>query len=405
MKWYESILVRLMAVMAMLLSWVNVAHSSPNDSVKVLPDSSNFVTASLLIISPTDDVYSSLGHCAVRMECPSHKLDFCFSSETETGSFNDFINFLIGKTSTAMFAVESDAFLKRYKAEKRGIWQYQLNLTHHEKQDLWRKLDEEVMMGAHRSFTLKNNCVSLSLMLIQSALIKEDFDFGKLPEIFNHDNGDLMRKYLENTPWAEFFLFTIGGSEAEKTYDPDIRFTPKTLGEAIMQTQIVSLEDGTRRPAVVGGRKELSKQETTVSKTSITPMMVFGALFLLVLIITIAEWWLGWKMLAKATDVILFTLQCVLGILLPIIVIMLGLVDVHWNWYLIPLNPLPLIIYVCFRKRKWFGKVYLLYALVLVAFICLTPFISQLDWEHQLITAMFAIRCISNYGIYYKKNN
>ena len=95
MKWYESILVQLMAVMAMLLSWVNVAHSSPNDSVKVLPDSSNFVTASLVIISPTDDVYSSLGHCAVRMECPSHNLDFCFSSETETGSFNDFINFLM----------------------------------------------------------------------------------------------------------------------------------------------------------------------------------------------------------------------------------------------------------------------------------------------------------------------
>ena len=393
----------IVCLLLILSAWDMRAQS--NDSIVVAPDSSNFMTASLVIISPTDDVYSSLGHCAVRMECPSHKLDFCFSSETETGSFNDFINFLIGKTSTAMFAVESDAFLKRYKAEKRGIWQYQLNLTHHEKQDLWRKLDEEVMKGAHRSFTLKNNCVSLSLMLIQSALIKEDFDFGKLPEIFNHDNGDLMRKYLENTPWAEFFLFTIGGSEAEKTYDPDIRFTPKTLGEAIMQTQIVSLEDGTRRPAVVGGRKELSKQETTVSKTSITPMMVFGALFLLVLIITIAEWWLGWKMLAKATDVILFTLQCVLGILLPIIVIMLGLVDVHWNWYLIPLNPLPLIIYVCFRKREWFGKVYLLYALVLVAFICLTPFISQLDWEHQLITAMFAIRCISNYGIYYKMNN
>ena len=131
-------------------------------------------------------------------------------------------------------------------------------------------------------------------------------------------------------------------------------------------------------------------------------MMVFGALFLLVLIITIAEWWFGRKTLAKATDVILFTLQCVLGILLPIIVIMLGLVDVHWNWYLIPLNPLPLIIYVCFRKREWFGKVYLLYALVLVEFICLTPFISQLDVSHQLIVAMLAVRCLSKY-LEYKK--
>ena len=396
---------RLLAVLAMLSAWVNGAHSSPNDSIKVLPDSSNFVTASLVIISPTNDVYSSLGHCAIRMECPSHSLDFCFSSETETGSFNDFIKFLVGKTSTALFPVETDSFLKRYKDENRGIWQYQLNLTHHEKQDLWRKLDEEAVKGPHRSFTLKNNCVSLSLMLIQSALTKEDFDFGSLPEIFNHDNGDLMRYYLEYSPWAEFFLFTIGGSEAEKTYEPDIRFTPQTLGEVIMQTKIVNLEDGTRRPAVVGGRKELSKEEIAITKTSVTPMMVFGVLLLLVLMITIAEWWLGWKKLANATDAILFTLQCVLGVLLPLVVILLGLVDVHWNWYLIPLNPLPLFIYMCFRKREWFGKVYLLYALVLVAFICLTPFISQLDWEHQLITAMFAIRCISNYGIYKKSIN
>ena len=49
------IMFRLLAVLAMLSAWVNGAHSSPNDSIKVLPDSSNFVTASLVIISPTDD--------------------------------------------------------------------------------------------------------------------------------------------------------------------------------------------------------------------------------------------------------------------------------------------------------------------------------------------------------------
>lgn len=394
---FRIIMFRLLAVLAMLSAWVNGAHSSPNDSVKVLPDSSNFVTASLLVVSPADEFYSSLGHCAIRMECPVKDLDVCFTMQTETSGFKDFLKFLLGINKTSIVPVDAEVFLKNYRDEKRGVWQYKLNLTHSEKKELWRKLENEVMQGNYRSFTLKNNCVSHTLLTVESALQREDLDFGNLPEVFSHDNGELMRSYLKNMPWAEFFLFTISGTEIEKTYDEDVRFSPEMIGEVMLQAKIVNLEDGSIRPAVIEGKQELSKQQTKVSNSSIKPMMVFGFLLLIVLIVTFCEWVFGWNKLGLVTDEVLFTIQSVLGVLLPLVVIMTGLVDVYWNWYFIPLNPLPLIIYLCFRKREWFGKVYLLYALVLVAFICLTPFFSQLDWYHQLITGMFTVRCVSKY--------
>ena len=73
------IMFRLLAVLAMLLTWVSGAHSSPNDSVKVLPDSSNFVTASLLVAEPLHALYSVFGHATLRMECPTHNLDYVFT--------------------------------------------------------------------------------------------------------------------------------------------------------------------------------------------------------------------------------------------------------------------------------------------------------------------------------------
>ncbi|MBQ4138143.1 MAG: hypothetical protein II592_01175, partial [Muribaculaceae bacterium] len=64
-----------------LVAGIALATSAaPRDTVSVswthggplLPDSSNFVTASLLIASPGEALYSSYGHCALRMECPVH---------------------------------------------------------------------------------------------------------------------------------------------------------------------------------------------------------------------------------------------------------------------------------------------------------------------------------------------
>ena len=112
-------------------------RQSEADSVAVLTEAEadslrltdGFVTVSILVTSPGQEGYSSLGHCALRMECPAYGLDYCFSFEVDMGSaVADYLVFFSGDTPAGFLARETGAYLQRYKAEGRAIVQYTLNL-------------------------------------------------------------------------------------------------------------------------------------------------------------------------------------------------------------------------------------------------------------------------------------
>ena len=143
------IMFRLLAVLALLSAWVNGAHSSPNDSIKVLPDSSNFVTASLLVATPTNTIYSVFGHATLRLECPVHNLDYVFTFESDT-NVGTFMTGVAGKAIAKYVAVSTSDYLREIENDKRGVTQYELNLTVEEEKELWRLLDEDMMAGGYR---------------------------------------------------------------------------------------------------------------------------------------------------------------------------------------------------------------------------------------------------------------
>ena len=63
--------------------------------------------------------------------------------------------------------------------------QYKLNLTTHEKQELWRLLDNDYVDDDMRHFNfLQNNCSSVSLRSIESVMDEESIDFNGWPEKF-----------------------------------------------------------------------------------------------------------------------------------------------------------------------------------------------------------------------------
>lgn len=387
---------RLLAVVAMLSTWVNEAHSSPNDSVKVLPDSSNFVTASILTISPTNEVYSVFGHTAIRMECPVHQLDYVFTFESDP-SIDGFITFFEGKAEARFIAVPTIEFIETIKKEKRGIKQYELNLTLHEEQELWRNLDNDMVEGAHRKFNLLvNNCVSMTVMKLHQSCINEHIEWGKEEKLTLLNNGDYVRQCVGRSPWAEFLFITFMGSVCEESYGYESRLCPENIVTELKKASFVSEEDE-KRPVLTGEVKELLPVTGTLKDTKVTPTLLFVVLLVFTCMLTFAEWCWNWVKPARFYDVILFVTQTLLGFGLLYITFVSELLGSHFNWYLLPFNPLPLILWLCLHKQKNYGRVYLLYTVVLVAFIALTPFLSQLDVPHQLITAVLALRCISKY--------
>ena len=360
----------------------------------LLPDSSNFVTASLLIASPGEAIYSHFGHAAIRMECPVHNLDYCFSFGEEPG-MGGIIKFFVGRTDAHMLAVPTAEFLSTYKIEGRQVIQYELNLTTHEKQELWRLLDNDYVDEEMRNFNfLQNNCSSVSLMAIDNIVVDEAIDFN-WPDEFNLINGEFYRNRTVNWPWLQFVGITLLGTESDEYWDNQQKIVPQHLIQILKISELVDA-NGNRRP-MINGERQIYPLENNIKASPVTPMLVFGLLFLAVVLITLAQ--LKWKLklLGQVLDVLLLVLVTIVGLFLIYTSYVSGLFGTHWNWYIIPFNPLPLIIWLIWRKRKGFYKVYLLYTVVLVLFILATPLSQQLDLPHQLITATLAVRCLFNY--------
>ena len=139
----------------MLLSQMlphQVSAEAENNAFQLLPDSSNFVTVSLLVTSPTDNLYSVFGHATLRMECPIHQLDYVFTFENDP-DVDPFLTGIAGKSTSNFVAVPTEEYLNNVKTEGRGTQQYELALTLHEKQDLWRLLDEDMVHGRRHHFS------------------------------------------------------------------------------------------------------------------------------------------------------------------------------------------------------------------------------------------------------------
>ena len=395
-------MLRLLAVVAMLSTWVNGAHSSPNDSVKVLPDSSNFVTVSLLVAEPLHALYSVFGHATLRMQCPVHGLDYVFTFESDP-NFNTFMTGVAGKAKAKYIAVPADTFINDSKKSGRGLKQYKLNLTHHEKQELWRLLDEEMMAGAYRNFNLLfTNCLTTSILNVQRCLIGEHFEWGELEYPQTLNDGELFRHAVRHSPWAEFLFITFGGTAYDRRSVQEYRLTPETIVPMLRKATFVNDSTGVSRFVVTDQGTTLVESSGKDKATPITPMIVFGGLLLLTILVTLAEWLLHWHRVVKFYDLVLFAAQLLVCLLMLYVTFFSELFVSMWNWYLIAFLPLPLVFWL-FRRKKIIPSLWLCYSVLLVIFILLTPFIGILDWTHQLITGSLLIRSISNYCQYKKR--
>ena len=274
------------------------------ESQKELNDSSDFVKASVIVSTPTDIIYSSMGHCALRMECPSENLDYCFSLEMDAQP-GDYVKFFNGDADASVRAIPTSDYISEYQKDGRGIKQYELSLTHHEKQLLWKNLDEEMMKPPHLKFNyLNTNCVMMVIIMVQNALIDEHVDYGQLPWYATTNNGDCVRHLTGSTPWYEFLYITLFGSNCDDYFALEYRMSPLSLVEVFGNAQIVD-DSGARRPLFKSAPIELAHQTHFVKASPITPRILFSVRLVSVVLITIGEWCWGWKKAAKVLDALL----------------------------------------------------------------------------------------------------
>lgn len=382
-------------ILLSLLSLLSLTCHAVEDD-EILPDSSNFVIASLMTISPADVIYSSMGHCAIRMQCPSEALDYCFSLEMAALP-GDYARFFSGQMKAAVVAVPTGEFLQAYREEGRGITQRELYLTHHEKQQLWRMLDQEVVKPPHLTFNFLNtNCVMMSMLMIERCLIDEQIDFRQLPPELQLNNGDLIRHHSAHTPWAQFLYITLSGAACDGHEAMEYRLSPNMIVE-VLENAVIQSDSTAARPVFKGKPKQVIQATTHPQPLPVTPVMLFAAIWLLAMTLTVLEYHHKCRLAAKILDILLFVFQFTAGLLLLYTSTVANLFGSHWNWYLIPTCPIPFLLWLTCRRYGWHRYLYLAYTVILILFILATPLSSQLDLPHQLITATFATRTLANF--------
>lgn len=315
------------------------AEASGGEVEEVDRDAPDFVTASLLVIGPGDELYSCAGHAALRMECPAYGLDFCFSYESESAKDKVF-TFLRGKLKMGMFAVPTEEFLKMYRETGRGVSQYSLDLPIGVKRSLWELLDNKVAEGTELPYDfMERGCAQSLLVLLQEACAANDvaLEVGPWPKRYSWTLREFVNFKVKNSPWNLFFLNSLVGIETDRDL-PAIR-------KVILPNDLLDFLRGARvegRPVASDGGKGLAAAKAPKPPPFATPMKTAIALLVLAVagLFTTGRW-NAWFFLL---------LQTLAGLFFTYLVFVSDLPATSWNWLIVPFNPLPAIFWRWHRR-------------------------------------------------------
>ncbi len=288
--------------------------------------SDDFVRTSLMIAAHGDVLYSILGHICFRLQCPAYGLDYCFSYESENVAHR-VGRFLTGDLKMGMFAIPTEEYLQMYADEKRGVWEYPMNLPPKVKQSLWRVLDEHIMEGTSLPYDyIHRGCAIACVHILHEALDTIPIIYAPFSEDLKHCT--MRELFYNNSPhsWNLFFCMTLVGGEVDKQFPPEEKL--------IVPADLVR----TWQTAKVEGEPLLAEQIELLSATPrkecpVSPVWVFAFLLLL----AVGNLWIT----SQWVDYGMLTLQTLMGLLMTYLVLFSSLPGTEWNWLIIPFNPFP----------------------------------------------------------------
>lgn len=301
--------------------------------------------ASLLVCSPGGELYSCVGHAALRMESPEHGLDLVFTTEGESAKAR-FLRFLAGRLKMGTFSIPTGTFLDLYRGTGRGVVQFPLDLPEETVARLWQALDERVARGADRPWDyLDHGCAQEILLALDEALAPERVEPSAWPASFSRTRREILHDAISaSRPWNTFFLWAIVGTEA----DADVPRRRKVVLPAdLLAVLRASVVDG-KPVAPAKGEELLPAAGGRDGRPWVTPMTLAWAVLALVLV----QSRIGSPRLEKG----LLALHAAAGAFFFWAVFFSSIPASGWNWLVVPFNPLPAALWK--RRRKawpWFS--------------------------------------------------
>ena len=361
-----------------------------NDSIDRLAD--DFIEAYLSIAEPGDYLYTTLGHAAFHLKCPTFDLDYYFSMEGENRP-DAVWQFLAGKLKMGLVCVTAAEYLETYRAKDRGVTEYKLNLTPMQEIRFWELLDNYVQTWQDMPYDYYHRSCAMALVDVFNELVGiQNIHYAEpWSEKFKHTPGEFVYYQLrESNPWTLSFLRLIAGNEVDKKVSNDRKFlVPADLAE-------------TWQKATIDGKYILEAEPIVVlpstiqyKKTWCTPELVAIILLILAVFsacsICVRIRWM--KILGTVIDYTILSIVTLLGLFMSYLIFVSNLPCTEWNWLIITFNPLPALAW--YWSKYWALPYAGLMIVWIIGALC-APYMIAYS-EHLILTSAFAVVLIKQW--------
>ena len=304
---------------------------------------SEAATASVLVCGQGNDLYTSFGHAALRIQDSARGIDLAYNYGTfNFGTPHFYWKFAQGRLDYRLSRGSMGHFFIENGYEGRSMWELPLNLTYQEVCNLfvmleWNYLPEN---RYYRYDFFRDNCATRVRDMVSHAVGDTVLHRRAEPVTYRHLLASALRDTME---WWRLGMDCLVGLAADhRCTAPERMYIPRELGAEFMEA---TTADG--RPLV--GEPRLLQPSTRIEMhPSFQPLAVFAILLALVALLSSLEHRRGWNL--AWMDRTLFVLAGLIGLFL--LFMWFGSAYYCTKWNLNVLWASPLLILIAIRMRK-----------------------------------------------------
>ena len=258
------------------------------------PDSCH-LRITLITCSPGEELYSSFGHTALRVQDQTAGTDLFFNYGTF--EFNDefYIKFVRGKLNYFLSVQTPDEFMYQYEMEGRGVYEQELQLSCSEKEKLFAALlvNAREENKYYRYDFLFDNCTTRAGVIVEKNSNGQVVYKNILPT--NPPSfRDLIHEYLDqgHKHWSKLGIDILLGAKLDRnsTNNEAIHFLPDYLLKGFDSAAVKTV------PLVSAKRTILERPSFKTSPNGfkwdisiVPPAIIFGILFLIGVLLSLGR--------------------------------------------------------------------------------------------------------------------
>ena len=311
---------------------------------------------SLLTCAEGEDIYSLFGHSAIRVNDPLNNIDNCYNwgmFEFDEDQVEFATKFTKGRLKYYMDEQDFEYFMMEYDYFQRTVKEQVLNLTHEQKTDLWKALQENYLPEnrVYKYDFFFDNCATRIRDVMQN-VIGEKLVLKAHPNENDYSLRELLNIAVSDLPWLGLGMDLALGSKVDiKADNNKMMFLPKYMYEIYTDSEV--LINGKAQPLVLSERTLINgiNHEAESSFWS-SPNFIFWSLFFISIPLTITKI----RFLTKFWDGLILLIFGVLGFVILFLWFGTDHATMRPNFNVLWANPLYLFFIIPLMSEKLHNK-------------------------------------------------